>query len=53
LTCGGGLKNDVWIAMRERRLRDISEEGSWIVVKKALNTEASYGATLLAAASFE
>jgi xylulokinase len=28
LTCGGGLKNDVWIAMRERRLRDISEEGS-------------------------
>jgi sugar (pentulose or hexulose) kinase len=53
LTCGGGSKNDVWIAMRERRLRDICEEGSRIVVKKALNTEASYGAALLAAASFE
>ena len=53
LTCGGGSKNDVWIAMRERRLRDICNEGQRIVVKKALNTEASYGAALLAAASFE
>ena len=53
LTCGGGSKNDVWIAMRERRLRDICNEGQQLVVKKAMNTEASYGAALLAAASFE
>jgi sugar (pentulose or hexulose) kinase len=53
LTCGGGSKNDMWTAMRERRLRDICNEEQRIVVKKALNTEASYGAALLAAASFE
>ncbi|KAL3796025.1 hypothetical protein HJC23_013082 [Cyclotella cryptica] len=53
LTCGGGSKNDMWTAMRERRLRDICNGDQRIVVKKALNTEASYGAALLAAASFE
>mmetsp|Transcript_9784 Transcript_9784/g.19250 ORF Transcript_9784/g.19250 Transcript_9784/m.19250 type:complete len:583 (+) Transcript_9784:57-1805(+) len=53
LSCGGGAKNDMWIAMRERRLREICNEGQNVVVKRALNTEASYGAALLAAASFE
>jgi len=51
LTCGGGSKNDMWIQMRERRLKDICNER--VEVKRAVNTEASYGAALLAAASFE
>ena len=51
LTCGGGSKNDMWIQMRERRLKDICNEH--VEVKRAVNTEASYGAALLAAASFE
>ncbi|KAL3780660.1 hypothetical protein ACHAWO_004141 [Cyclotella atomus] len=53
LTCGGGSKNDMWTALRERRLRDICDGDQRIIVKKAMNTEASYGAALLAAASFE
>lgn len=53
LSCGGGSKNDMWIAMRERRLRDLCKEGDEVEVKRAENTEASYGAALLAAASFE
>jgi len=53
LSCGGGSKNDVWISMRERRLKDICAEGREVQVKRAENTEASYGAALLAAASFE
>lgn len=53
LTCGGGSKNDMWTALRERRLRDICDGDQSIIVKKAMNTEASYGAALLAAASFE
>jgi len=51
LTCGGGSKNDMWIQMRERRIKDICNEH--VEVKRAINTEASYGAALLAAASFE
>lgn len=53
LTCGGGSKNEAWIRMRERRLKGICGENQHIQVKKASNTEASYGAALLAAASFE
>lgn len=53
LTCGGGSKNDMWTAMRQRRLGAICNDEQRIVVKKAINTEASYGAALLAAASFE
>ncbi|KAL7538353.1 hypothetical protein ACHAWF_006059 [Thalassiosira exigua] len=53
LSCGGGAKNDAWIAMRERRLRDVAGEGAAVRVTRAANTEASYGAALLAAASFE
>jgi sugar (pentulose or hexulose) kinase len=50
LSCGGGARNDVWTAMRERRLVEICD--SHIEVRRATNTEASYGAALLAAASF-
>ena len=53
LSCGGGSKNDMWINMRERRLKVICDEGQQVEVKRAENTEASYGAALLAAASFE
>jgi len=53
LSCGGGSKNDMWISMRERRLKDICDEDKPVEVKRAQNTEASYGAALLAAASFE
>ena len=53
LTCGGGSNNEVWTEMRQRRLKDICNEGQEIAVRKAINTEASYGAALLAAASFE
>jgi xylulokinase len=50
LSCGGGAKNDVWTAMRERRLMAICNNR--VKVIRAKNTEASYGAALLAAASF-
>ncbi|KAL3810921.1 hypothetical protein ACHAXA_008771 [Cyclostephanos tholiformis] len=64
LSCGGGSRNDVWTSMRERRLMEIcdtvdeerEEEGvrgkRCVEVRRATNTEASYGAALLAAASF-
>jgi len=51
-SCGGGSKNDMWISMRERRLREGGHQGG-VEVRRAKNTEASYGAALLAAASFE
>ena len=50
-TCGGGSRNDVWTQMRERRLRTVF--GSLKGVEVAENTEASYGAALLAKASSE
>lgn len=40
LTAGGGAKNDKWIKIRQRVLG--------LPVKKAVHTEASYGASLLA-----
>jgi hypothetical protein len=68
LSCGGGARNDVWTAMRERRLMEICEKEEEeeeeiecgqrrnrrrrVEVRRATNTEASYGAALLAAASF-
>lgn len=52
LSCGGGSKNDMWIAMRQRRLKEIYDDSEDVVVKRATNTEASYGAALLAAATF-
>jgi xylulokinase len=49
-TCGGGSRNDVWSKMRQRRLREAF--GSDVTVARANNVEASYGAAILAAASF-
>ena len=46
LSCGGGANNDMWTKMRERRI------GHGVVVRKADNTEASFGAALLAATTF-
>jgi len=51
-TCGGGSKNEMWSKLRERRLAE-RFQGSSIKVRKAECTEASFGAALLAAASFE
>ena len=51
-TCGGGSKNDMWSNLRERRLSE-KFPGSTIKVQKAECTEASFGAALLAAATFD
>jgi xylulokinase len=51
-TCGGGSRNDVWNLMRQRRLRSAFRRKGSVNVRKAVNVEASYGAALLAAASF-
>lgn len=58
LSCGGGARNDMWLRMRERRIGDLYDDGGGGdrrggEVRRADNTEASYGAALLAAASFE
>lgn len=50
-TCGGGSRNDMWSKMRERRLA-ASFRGENISVRRADCTEASFGAALLAAATF-
>jgi D-ribulokinase len=52
MTCGGGSKNDMWIKMRQRILCSSFGDDS-ITVERALNTEASYGAAILAALTFE
>lgn len=49
-SCGGGAKNDMWLKMREIRLSTICKDG--IKVDRAENTEASYGAAILAAGTF-
>ena len=49
-TCGGGSRNDMWSEMRQRRLREAFGSSS-LVVEKAANVEASYGAAVLAASS--
>lgn len=49
-TCGGGSRNDMWTQMRQRKLTESFHKT--IPVKRALNTEASYGSAILAAASF-
>lgn len=51
-TSGGGSRNDMWSEMRQRRLREAFGSKSQVQVKKASNVEASYGAAILAAASF-
>jgi sugar (pentulose or hexulose) kinase len=52
-TCGGGSRNDMWTSMRQRRLREAFGGNNKVNVARAENTEASYGAALLAAASFQ
>lgn len=49
-TCGGGARNDMWLKMRENRLSRAFDMN--ISVERALNTEASYGAAVLASSSF-
>jgi len=51
LTCGGGSNNDMWSRLRQRRLKE-RFSNSEIHVQKAECTEASFGAALLAAATF-
>jgi xylulokinase len=50
-TCGGGSQNDMWSRMRQRKLTESFDDDS-IMVKRAENTEASYGSAILAAAAF-
>jgi len=56
LTCGGGSNNDMWLQMRENRLNILTQRSEnateRVKVRKAENTEASYGAAILAAATF-
>ena len=52
LTCGGGSMNENWSKMRQRRLA-FEFNCSSIVVQNAENTEASFGAAILAAISFQ
>jgi xylulokinase len=51
-TCGGGSNNEMWSQLRQRRLRERFTD-SEIMVQKARFTEASFGAALLAAATFQ
>jgi len=56
LTCGGGSRNGMWSRLRERRLNEsfgAGSEGGEVKVAKAENTEASFGAAILAAAHFQ
>jgi len=50
-TAGGGSRNDVWTRMRQRRLRTAFGSNE-LRVERAENVEASYGAAILASASF-
>uniref|UniRef100_A0A7S2Y8T5 Carbohydrate kinase FGGY C-terminal domain-containing protein n=1 Tax=Entomoneis paludosa TaxID=265537 RepID=A0A7S2Y8T5_9STRA len=52
-TCGGGAQNEMWSKMRERRLREIfRDDHDTLIVAKAKNVEASYGAAVLATSPF-
>jgi len=56
MTCGGGAKNDAWLQMRQRLLRQSSNKDGdtteGVNVLKAENAEASFGAAILAASQF-
>ena len=53
LTAGGGSKNDSWLKMRERLLRESSVcTDKSLKVERAENDEASFGAAILAASTF-
>ena len=49
-TCGGGSQNSMWTTMRQFLLEQ--ETNTPIPVSRAINTEASYGAAILASATF-
>jgi D-ribulokinase len=59
-TCGGGSRNGMWNSMRQRRLNEgfIVDQlqrnitSSVVMIQRASNVEASYGAAVLAASSF-
>ena len=56
-SCGGGANNDMWLKMRQNRLssmtnNDDANENTVIPVARAENTEASFGAAILAAGTF-
>jgi D-ribulokinase len=52
-TCGGGSRNDAWTKLRQRRLREAFGKDEPVNVAPAVNVEASFGAAILAAASFK
>ena len=53
MTAGGGSKNEVWSSLRQRIMNERTEASSpEVEVGQAEQSEASYGAALLAAAGF-
>jgi len=50
-SCGGGARNAMWLKMREIRISSICGENG-VTVDRAENTEASFGAAILAAGTF-
>lgn len=53
MTAGGGSKNDVWSSLRQRIINEgVNDNDETVQVGKAEQSEASYGAALLAAAGF-
>ena len=53
MTAGGGSKNGVWTSLRQRIINEsIDSKAGTVEVTQAKNSEASYGAALLAAAGF-
>jgi D-ribulokinase len=50
LTAGGGSRNPMWTEMRQRKLREVFPN---VTVKVAANTQASFGAALLAASELK
>jgi sugar (pentulose or hexulose) kinase len=53
MTAGGGSRNDVWTSLRQRIMNEsVDRNTEKVEVKKAEQSEASYGAALLAAAGY-
>jgi len=47
-TAGGGAQNQVWTKIRDRHLKTLSKTSEQILIQKSVQTEAAYGAALLA-----
>ena len=47
-TAGGGAQNQVWTKIRDRHLKTLSKTSAQILMPKSVQTEAAYGAALLA-----